>query len=115
MQVDCQDFLSTSLMQVVEIVPTICSKSVSIKLQQVWFLQTCCNLMNSTDLLQLVNNLQQAIKIHNLQQVSGVSCCVLFKIPAGMFYQIKRSILYPSYELRKKFKINVLKGEKSKA
>ena len=38
--------------------------------------QTCCNLMNSTDLLQLVDNLQQAGKIHNLQQICGVSGCV---------------------------------------
>ena len=39
-------------------------------------LQTCCNLMKSTDLLQLVDNLQQVGKIHNLQQVCGVSGCV---------------------------------------
>ena len=36
------------------------------------FSQTCCNLMNSTDLLQLVDNLQQAGKIHNLQQVGKI-------------------------------------------
>ena len=40
-------------------------------------LQTCCNLMKSTDLLQLVDNLQQVGKIHNLQQVCGVSGCVI--------------------------------------
>ena len=32
--------------------------------------------MKSTDLLQLVDNLKQAGKIHNLQQVWGVSGCV---------------------------------------
>ena len=31
--------------------------------------------MKSTDLLQLVDNLQQAGKIHNLQQVCGISGC----------------------------------------
>ena len=36
---------------------TTCSKSANIKLQQVWFSQTCCNLMKSTDLMQLVDNL----------------------------------------------------------
>ena len=55
----------------------ICSKSANIKLQQVLFSQTFCNFMNSTDLLQLVDNLQQASKIHNLQQVCGVSGCVM--------------------------------------
>jgi hypothetical protein len=33
--------------------------------------------MMSTSLLQLVDNLQQAGKIRNLQQVCGVSGCVL--------------------------------------
>ena len=33
------------------------------------------NLMKSTDLLQLVDNLHQAGKIHNLQRVCGVSGC----------------------------------------
>ena len=70
LQVDCQDFLSTNLMQVVS---ATCSKSANIKLQQVLFSQTFCNFMNSTDLLQLVDNFQQASKIHNLQQVCGVS------------------------------------------
>jgi hypothetical protein len=32
--------------------------------------------MTSTSLLQLVDNLQQAGKIRNLQQVRGVSGCV---------------------------------------
>ena len=62
------DFLSTSLIQVVS---TTCSKSTNIKLQQVWFSQTFCNLMKPTDL-------QQAGEIHNLQQVCGVSGCVLY-------------------------------------
>jgi hypothetical protein len=44
--------------------------------QQAWFQQACCKLMTSTSLLQLVNNLQQAGKIRNLQQVCGVSGCV---------------------------------------
>ena len=34
-------------------------------------------LVSSTSLLQLVNNLQQAGKIRNLQQVCGVSGCVV--------------------------------------
>ena len=33
--------------------------------------------MKSTDLLQLVDNLQQAGKVRNLQQVCGVSGCVI--------------------------------------
>jgi hypothetical protein len=33
--------------------------------------------MTSTSLLQLVDNLQQAGKIRNLQQVCGVSGCVV--------------------------------------
>jgi hypothetical protein len=33
-----------------------------INLQQVWFQKTCCKLMTSTSLLQLVDNLQQAGK-----------------------------------------------------
>ena len=33
--------------------------------------------MNSTDLLQLVDNLQQASEIHNLQQVHGIFGCVI--------------------------------------
>ena len=56
MQVDIWDFLFASFMQVVS---TTCSKSANIKLQQVWF-------------SQLVDNLQQAGKIHNLQLVCGV-------------------------------------------
>ena len=52
----------------------------NINLQQVWFSQICCNLMNSTDLLQLVDNLQQAGKIHNLQQVCVVSGCVVIDL-----------------------------------
>ena len=35
-------------------------------------------LMKSTDLLQLVDNLHQAGKIHNLQQVCIVSGCVQY-------------------------------------
>ena len=58
-------------------VSTPCSKSANIKyLPQVWFSQTWWNLMRSTDLLQLVDNLQQARKIHNSHQVCGVSVCV---------------------------------------
>ena len=64
MKIDNWDFLFTSLMQVV---------SGNVKLQQVWFSQTCCNLMKPTDLQQLFDNLQQlfdnlqqAGKIHNL-------------------------------------------------
>jgi hypothetical protein len=41
------------------------------------FYQACCKLMMSTSLLQLVDNLQQAGKIRNLQQVCGVSGCVV--------------------------------------
>ena len=33
--------------------------------------------MNSADFPPLVDNLQQAGKIHNLQQVCGISGCVL--------------------------------------
>ena len=36
--------------------------------------------MKSTDLLQLVDNLQQAGKVRNLQQVCGVSGCVFERI-----------------------------------
>jgi hypothetical protein len=35
------------------------------------FQQACCKLMTSTSLLQLVDNLQHAGKIRNLQQVHG--------------------------------------------
>jgi hypothetical protein len=37
------------------------------------FQQACCKLMTSTSLLQLVDNLQHAGKIRNLQQVCDVS------------------------------------------
>ena len=47
MQVDCQDFLSTSLIQVVLI--TTCNKSaLDIKLHQVWFSKTWYNLKKPT-------------------------------------------------------------------
>ena len=43
--------------------------------------------MNSTDLLQLVDNLQQAGKIHNLQRVCGISCCVVgIRVPFRLLY-----------------------------
>jgi hypothetical protein len=41
--------------------------------------QACCKLMTSTSLLQLVDNLQQAGKIRDLQQVCGVSGCVVHR------------------------------------
>ena len=43
LQVDCQDFLSTSLMQIV----LTCSKSPNIKLQQFCVSQACCNLLTT--------------------------------------------------------------------
>ena len=70
------NILSTSLMQVVssEVAASLqissCNKS---DLHR----RTCCNFVNLTDLLQLVDKLQQAGKIHNLQQVCGVSGCVI--------------------------------------
>ena len=61
---------------------------------QVWFSQTCCNVMNSTDLLQLVDNLHQAGKILNLQQVCGVSGCVV--TPLVVYLKcIWHEIFYP--------------------
>ena len=62
----------------VQVVSTIWSKSENIKLQQVWFSQTWCNLMRSTDLLQiartdlsrLVIRKLDASCFNNLQQVS---------------------------------------------
>ena len=65
--------LHAGLMQVVS---STCSESANIKLQQVGCSQTRCNLMKSTGLIQLVDNLHQAGKIHNLRQVCGVFGCV---------------------------------------
>ena len=82
----CDSLLTTSLLQVVNKLVaswfsklvihrlnascfTSCNKSADDKLQQAWFWQACCNLMKLKSLLQLVNNLQQAGKIDNLQQV----------------------------------------------
>ena len=48
--VDCQNLLFISLMQVV---PTPCSKSTNIRLQQFWFSQTWCNLVKPKNLMQL--------------------------------------------------------------
>ncbi len=81
----CSGLMITSLLQVVNrlaascelhasltpVVSSTCSKSANIKLQQVWCSQTWCNLMKSTGLIQLVGNLHQAGKIHNLHQVCG--------------------------------------------
>ena len=61
-----------------QVVSTICSTSENIKLQQVWFSQTWCNLMRSTDLLQVARTDLSRLVIHkldascfnNLQQVS---------------------------------------------
>ena len=61
-----------------QVVSAICSKSENIKLQQVWFSQTWCNLMRSTDLLQIARTDLSRLVIHkldascfnNLQQVS---------------------------------------------
>ena len=64
MQVDCQDFLSTSLMQIVSITR---SKSSNIYLM-------CLNEAN------LLTNLHQACKIYNLDQVCSVSSCVLTQL-----------------------------------
>jgi hypothetical protein len=47
--------------------------------------------MTSTSLLQLVDNLQQAGKIRNLQQVCGVSGCVLL---ATYSHEKKIKIVY---------------------
>ena len=76
-QVDCQNLLFTGLLQVV---PTHCNKSANDKLQQAWFYHTCCNLMKLTSLLKLVDKLQQAGKIDNLQQVSGVFGSVVLSV-----------------------------------
>ena len=77
-QACCKWTVRTFYLQVwCKFVSTPCSKSANIKyLPQVWFSQTWWNLMRSTDLLQLVDNLQQARKIHNSHQVCGVSVCV---------------------------------------
>ena len=41
------------------------------------FYQTCCNLVKLASLLQLVDELQQACKINNLQQICDVFGCVV--------------------------------------
>jgi hypothetical protein len=68
-------------------------------LQQAWFQQACCKLMTSTSLLQLVDNLQQAGKIRNLQQVCGVSGCVDPTLPQSMIVdesnQFVKQVLKP--------------------
>ena len=56
LRVDCPNWLSTGLLQVVS---TSCDKSSSDKLQQAWLSQACCNLMKLTSLLQLADKSQQ--------------------------------------------------------
>ena len=46
-------------------------------LQILSYINSDCNLMKSTDLLQLVDNLHQTAKIYNLQQVCGVFGCAI--------------------------------------
>ena len=88
-RIACSGLMITSLLQVVnryapnwlsDILPAslfqqLAASLQNIKLQQVWFSPACYDLMKSADLVQLADNLQQAGKTHNLQQVCDVSCC----------------------------------------
>ena len=56
----------------------------SIRLQQVWFSQTWCNLIMSTDLLQFVDNLQQVCGVFKpcTQPETPQTRCKLWILPA---------------------------------
>ena len=89
MPVDCQNFLSTGLLQVVE---TTCSKSSSIRSDlhrpnvSWWNQQAWCNVME---------NVRQAGKTHNLHQACGISGCVpLYDEQIACFY-----VLYHTYRI----------------
>ena len=77
LQVDCQDFLSTSLMQ------QFCKYQIAEKKK---LMQKFCKYQksgfyrlgefNKLAATELVDNLQQAGKVHNSKLVCGVSSCV---------------------------------------
>ena len=77
MQVDCQDFLSTSLMQVFS---TTCSKSANIKLPQADFHD----------------------KMHNRRRVCGVPCCVENRALINYISALVENICAQSRVLREK-------------
>ena len=75
-QICCTLIITTLFTSLMQIVLTTCSKSENVNLWQVWISKACWNLIRSTDLLQVVDNLQRALKIYNLQQGCGVPGCV---------------------------------------
>ena len=67
-QVDCQNLLSTGLLHVVL---TSCNKSADNKSQQAGFKQTCYNLMELTNILQIVDSMLVKLTAYNKSDVFG--------------------------------------------